>query len=78
MSADVRIHVRLTGTDAVQFRELLKVSDVSASELLRVALHEYHRSHARTRRKPLDLLAGYVGAGEGPRDLSTNYKYLLL
>ena len=38
------------------------------------------RSTARpiqTKRKPLDLLAGYIGAGEGPQDLSANYKSYL-
>jgi hypothetical protein len=76
-SADVRINARLTGADAVQFQELLDSSGVSASELLRVALREYHRAHVRSKRKPLDLLAGYIGAGEGPQDLSANYKSYL-
>jgi len=75
--ADVRINARLTGADAAQFQELLASSGVSASELLRAALREYHRAHTRTKRKPLDLLAGYIGAGEGPQDLSANYKSYL-
>jgi len=75
--ADVRINARLTGADAARFQELLDGSGVSASELLRAALREYHRAHARARRKPLDLLAGYIGAGAGPQDLSANYKSYL-
>jgi hypothetical protein len=74
---DVRVNARLTGADAAQFQELLESSGVSASELLRVALREYHRAHVRTKRKPLDLLASYIGAGEGPQDLSANYKSYL-
>jgi hypothetical protein len=45
--------------------------------LLRAALREYHRSHVRVNPKPLDLLATYIGAGEGPEDLSANYKSYL-
>ncbi len=75
--ADVRINARLTGADAARFQELLESSGISASELLRAALREYHRAHVRTRPKALDLLAGYIGAGEGPRDLSANYKSYL-
>ena len=76
-AADVRINARLTGADAARFQELLASSGVSASELLRVALREYHRTHVRGKRKPLDLLAGYIAAGEGPQDLSANYKSYL-
>jgi hypothetical protein len=76
-ATDVRINARLTGIDAARFRELLDSSGVSASELLRAALRQYHRSHVRAKRKPLDLLAGYIGAGEGPQDLSADYKSYL-
>jgi hypothetical protein len=76
-STDFRINARLTGDDATRFQELLDSSGVSASELLRVALRAYHRTRIRPRRKPLDLLAGYIGAGEGPQDLSARYKSYL-
>ncbi|MDR2155223.1 MAG: ribbon-helix-helix domain-containing protein [Burkholderiaceae bacterium] len=76
-TADIRINARLTGADAQQFQELLDSGGVSASELLRAALREYYRLHARPKRKPLDLLADYIGAGDGPRDLSANYKSYL-
>ncbi|MDR2838329.1 MAG: ribbon-helix-helix domain-containing protein [Azonexus sp.] len=75
--ADVRINARLTGDDAARFQELLDHSGFSASELLRAALREYHSRHSQTRRNPLELLAGYIGAGEGPEDLSVNYKAYL-
>jgi hypothetical protein len=74
---DVRINARLTGADAVRFQELLDSSGVSASELLRVALREYHRTRTCAKRSPLELLAGYIGAGDGPQDLSANYKSYL-
>jgi uncharacterized protein YciW len=75
--ADIRVNARLTGADAARFQELLDGSGVSASELLRAALRQYHRERVRGKRKPLDLLAGYIGAGAGPQDLSAHYKAYL-
>jgi hypothetical protein len=76
-AADIRINARLTGADAALFQELLDSSGVSVSELLRSALRQYHRTQLRPSRKPLDLLANYIGVGEGPEDLSANYKSYL-
>jgi len=72
--SDVRINARLSGDDAVRFQELLENSGLSASDLLRAALREYHAIHARSPRDPLSLLAGFIGSGEGPKDLSVRYK----
>ena len=77
VAADVRINARLTGADAARFQELLDSSGVSASDLLRAALREYHRTHTQVKRNPRELLSGYIGAGDGPRDLSANYKSYL-
>lgn len=71
---DVRINARLAGDDAVRFQELLESSGLSASDLLRAALREYHITHVRLPRDPLTLLAGFIGSGEGPEDLSARYK----
>ena len=76
-AADVRINARLTGADAALFQNLLDATRLSASELLRVALREYHHARAQPKHNPLELLTGYIGAGEGPRDLSANYKAYL-
>jgi len=76
-TADVRINARLTGHDAIRFQTLLKHSGRSASELLREALREYHASQFAPQRDPVKLLAGFVGAGEGPEDLSAHYKRYL-
>lgn len=73
-SADIRINARLSGPDADRFRELLQRSGASASDLLRDALREYHAMHVRPQRDALDLLAGYIGAADGPEDLSSDYK----
>ena len=73
-SSDIRINARLSGVDAAQFQELLSRSGLPASDLLRDALREYHAAHARTQRDPMTLLAAYIGAGEGPEDLSARYK----
>ncbi|MDR1936547.1 MAG: ribbon-helix-helix domain-containing protein [Candidatus Accumulibacter sp.] len=72
--SDIRINARLSGADAARFRELQERSGLSASDLLRDALREYHASHVRPARDSLALLAAYIGAGEGPEDLSARYK----
>jgi hypothetical protein len=77
MQSDIRINARLTGQDAVLFQNLLEQSGRSASELLREALREYHAARQRPRPDPMRLLQGYIGAGEGPEDLSANYKRYL-
>jgi len=76
-TSDVRINARLSGQDAVRFQTLLKHSGRSASELLREALREYHSNRVEPKRDPQELLAGFVGAGEGPADLSARYKAYL-
>lgn len=77
MSApEIRINARLLGDDAERFRELQKREGLSASDLLRDALREYHAARMRTRVNVLKVLAasGFIGGGEGPTDLSTRYK----
>jgi len=75
--SDVRLNVRLTGRDAADFQNLLKRSGNSVSDVMRDALREY-RSHRIARKPdPVQLLAGFVGAGEGPKDLSLHYKQYL-
>ena len=76
-SPDIRINARLTGTDAQRLQDLLQRSGGSVSDVLRDALREYHALHLRPQRDPMQLLAGYIGSGEGPEDLSTNYKHYL-
>ena len=76
-SDDVRINARLSGEDAARLQELLAHSGKSASDVLREALREYHAAHVRSSRDPLTLLSGYIGAGEGPEDLSARYKNYL-
>lgn len=76
LPADLRINARLTGEDAEHFRELQKREGLSASDLLRDALREYHAARTRPRANALKLLtaSGFIGGGEGPADLSTRYK----
>ena len=76
---DIRINARLTGEDAERFRELLAGQDVSASDLLRAALREYHDRHVAVATDALAILGkhGFVAGGDGPEDLSSNYKYYL-
>lgn len=73
---EIRINARLTGEDARHFSELLRREGVSASDLLRDALREYHASRMKPRTNALEVLAasGFVGGGEGPEDLSARFK----
>jgi hypothetical protein len=76
---EIRINARLTGDDARRFRDLQRREGLSASDLLRDALREYHASRAKPRFDAAQLLeaTGFVGGGEGPDDLSTRYKSYL-
>jgi hypothetical protein len=78
-SREIRINARLTGEDARRFRELQRREGVSASDLLREALREYHATRFRPRADAAKLLEaiGFIGGGEGPADLSTHYKSYL-
>jgi hypothetical protein len=77
--AEIRINARLTGEDARRFRELQRREGVSASDLLREALREYHAARFKPRADAAKLLtsAGFIGGGEGPADLSAHYKSYL-
>jgi hypothetical protein len=76
---EIRINARLTGDDARRFIDLQRREGVSASDLLRDALREYHATRTKPRRDAARILAavGFVGGGEGPADLSTRYKSYL-
>lgn len=76
---EVRVNARLTGDDAERFRELQRSEGRSASDLLREALRAYHAARRRPKASALALVtaAGFVGAGDGPADLSTRYKEYL-
>lgn len=77
---EIRINARLTGEDARRFRELQRREDVSASDLLRDALREYHAARIKPRVDAARLLdaSGFLAGGEGPADLSTRYKSYLI
>jgi hypothetical protein len=76
---EIRINARLTGEDARRFRELQRREDLSASDLLRDALREYHAARRKPPTDAATLLAasGFLGGGEGQADLSTRYKSYL-
>jgi len=76
-TSEVRINVRLTGSDATYFQELLKRRGGSVSGLLREALREYGSRRVSSKPDPAQLLAGFVASGEGPEDLSLDYKRYL-
>lgn len=77
--ADIRINARLTGEDAERFQQLLGSEGLTASELLRAALREYHERHAMPARDALSILEkhAFLAGGEGPEDLSSAYKSYL-
>jgi len=78
-SDEIRINARLTGEDARRFRDLQRRGGISASDLLRDALREYHAARVKPRSDPAKILeaSGFLGTGEGPADLSTRYKSYL-
>jgi hypothetical protein len=78
-ASDIRINARLTGEDARHFLELQRDGNLAASDLLRDALREYYAAHAKRRPNAFALMSasGFIGGGEGPSDLSTNYKTYL-
>jgi hypothetical protein len=73
---EIRINARLIGEDAKHFQELQRREGLSASDLLRDALREYHAARTKPRANALKLLtaSGFIAGGEGPADLSTRYK----
>ena len=73
---EIRINARLTGDDARRFRDLQRREGLSASDLLREALREYHSARTTPAVDAQALLqrSGFLGGGEGPADLSTRYK----
>jgi len=73
---EIRINARLTGEDARRFRELQRREGLSASDLLRDALREYHHARTKPRANAAAILdkSGFLAGGEGPADLSTRYK----
>ena len=79
-SDEIRINARLTGEDARHFRDLQRREGISASDLLRDALREYHAARSKPRVDAAKLLdaSGFIGGGEAPADLSTRYKSYLI
>jgi hypothetical protein len=77
---EIRINARLTGEDARHFLELQRrEGNRAASDLLRDALREYYAAHAKPKAGAFALMSesGFVGGGEGARDLSSRYKSIL-
>ena len=78
--SDIRINARLTGDDARRFLELQRrEGNRSASDLLRDALREYYAAHVKPRASAFETMSasGFIGGGEGERDLSVSYKDVL-
>ena len=77
---EIRINARLTGEDARHFLELQRrEGNRAASDLLRDALREYYAAHAKPKAGAFSMMSesGFIGGGEGSRDLSTRYKSIL-
>src|SRR6201995_1631941 len=77
---EIRINARLTGDDARHFLELQRrEGNKPASDLLRDALREYYVAHAKPKAGAFSMMSesGFIGGGEGERDLSTRYKSIL-
>jgi hypothetical protein len=77
---EIRINARLIGEDARHFLELQRrAGNRAASDLLRDALREYYATHAKPKAGAFAMMneSGFIGGGEGARDLSTRYKSLM-
>lgn len=77
---EIRINARLTGEDARRFLELQRrEGNRAASDVLRDALREYYAAHAKPKPGAFAMMSnsGFIGGGEGARDLSTRYKSIL-
>src|SRR3569833_1521279 len=77
---EIRINARLSGEDARHFLELQRrEGNRAASDLLRDALREYYIAHAKPKSGAFAMMSesGFIGGGEGARDLSTRYKSVL-
>jgi hypothetical protein len=76
MGMKVYIHARLSREDRTTLDELKKATGQSESEIVRRGL-QLVAQHERRRQSALALAASSVGRfTKGPRDLSTNRKYL--
>jgi hypothetical protein len=77
---EIRINARLTGEDARRFLELQRRDgNRPASDVLRDALREYYAARAKPKAGAFAMMSdsGFIGGGEGARDLSTRYKSIL-
>lgn len=73
-----RINARLPAEVARKVAYLQSVTGASATLVLRDSIERYYAQMTSETGSPSQLLEGFVGCVEGPRDLSSSYKAELL
>ena len=73
---DMRVNARLDEDSEEKLAYLEKETGLSVSEIMRRAIASYYSRLRNDNADPSMALikAGFVGCGEGPEDLSANYK----
>lgn len=77
---EIRVNARLTGDDARRFKEVQASKKLSASDVIRETVRDYHVRNMKPRKSSYEILreSGLIGSMKGPPDLSTNKrKYVL-
>ncbi len=73
---DMRVNARLDEDSEEKLAYLEKETGLSVSEIMRRAIASYYSRFRNDNADPAMALikAGFIGCGEGPEDLSTNFK----
>ncbi len=73
---DMRVNARLDEDSEEKLAYLEKEKCLSVSEIMRRAIASYYSRFRNDNADPAMALikAGFIGCGEGPEDLSTNFK----
>ncbi|MGQ0652554.1 MAG: ribbon-helix-helix protein, CopG family [Betaproteobacteria bacterium] len=75
-----RVNARFDAETARKLDELVRARKRNVTDVLKEAVEALHRKLADERRPSsheVALKVGFIGCGEGPEDLSTNYKRYL-
>jgi hypothetical protein len=68
-----RINARIDAELARKIESLKELTSKSTTEIVKDAIEAYHRQLVADR-GAAQLLDGFIASGEGPSDLSSNYK----
>lgn len=80
MKSEERVNARLDKKSSQELKKIVKATEKPVSEVIRQAIHIFYNQLFEDRPPSLALLekSGFVGCGDGPSDLSANYKKYLM